>query len=345
MAKETGMAGGKKESGVPRVKISYSFLKILTGSDLSRRRLPLMSAISRNAGPVVWLTACGHGDEVSGIVIIQEVFRRIRRRMISGAVYAFPLMNPLGFETGTRTITMSREDLNRSFPGSATGSLGERIADRIFGTIVDTSPTLVLDLHNDWLESIPYVLIDRDPGGQHKDAYKKTIEVGKRAGFCVIVDTEEIKKTLSHSLLLRDIPSLTLELGGPYVVNQTNIEYGLEAMWNILAYLGMTEPREKPFTYPLPARYGDGRLLRYADKPYGSKTGIIRFLVQPGDDVAAGQPFARIVNAFGKHQETVTAASDAIVLGHSDSAAAFPGMPIMAFGVLPERPAARKEGT
>ena len=331
------MAKSKRAPKGSSVRISYSFMKILTGSDLSRRRLPVMSAISESLGPVVWLTACGHGDEVSGIVIIQEVFRKIRRQMVCGAVHAFPLMNPLGFETRTRNITVSREDLNRSFPGSVTGSLGERIAHRIFSAIVETSPTLVLDLHSDWIESIPYVLIDRDPGGPHKAAYKKTIEAGKHAGFCLIVDSEELTKTLSHSLLLKGVPSLTLELGGPYSVNQANVSHGLEAIWNMLAYLGVTGPRDSTFSYPLPPGYRDAKLLKYSDKPYGSKTGIIRFLVNPGDEIKAGQPFAKIVNAFGKHQETVTAINDAIVLGHSDSAAAFPGMPIMAFGVPPER--------
>ncbi len=42
-------------------KIKYSFLKILTGSDLSRRRLPLMIVVSPKPGPVLWLTACVHG--------------------------------------------------------------------------------------------------------------------------------------------------------------------------------------------------------------------------------------------------------------------------------------------
>ncbi|HUU84103.1 MAG TPA: hypothetical protein VM243_11425, partial [Phycisphaerae bacterium] len=36
---------------------------------------------------------------------------------------------------------------------------------------------------------------------------------------------------------------------------------------------------------------------------------------------------------FGRQQEMVTAVDDALVLGHSDSSAAFPGMPIMAFGI------------
>src|SRR5512139_998296 len=125
-----------------KVSNHFSFKKILTGSDLARRRLPLMCATSENPGPVVWLTACSHGDEVSGIVVIQEVFRSIRRKLIRGCVQAFPLMNPLGFESGMRHITMSGEDLNRSFPGNAHGTLGERIAHKIFDTITATKPDL-----------------------------------------------------------------------------------------------------------------------------------------------------------------------------------------------------------
>lgn len=315
------------------VKIHYSFKKIMTGSDLSRRRLPLMSAMSKNLGPLVWLTACGHGDEVSGIVVIQEIFKSIRRLLLCGTVQAFPLMNPLGFETGSRNITMSREDLNRSFPGNPNGSLGERIANRIFSTIIEVRPTLVLDLHNDWIESIPYVLLDHDPGGKHKVAYEEAIHAGKEARLCLIGDAEELDRSLSFNLLLHDIPALTLELGKPRVVSESNVTYGIEAIWNILAHLGMVAPRDKLFRYPLPPGFGQGKLLRYSDKPYSSRTGIIRFLAKPGDVVKVGKPLAKIVNAFGRHQETITAIKDAIVLGHSDSSAAFPGMPIMAFGI------------
>ena len=155
-------------------KIKYSFLKILTGSDLSRRRLPFMSIESINPGPVVWLTGCMHGDEVTGIVTIQEVFKKIQKQLLlKGALYAFPLMNPIGFEAASRNITISREDLNRSFPGSKNGSLAERIADKIFTTIEQTKPTLVLDLHNDWMKSIPYAIIDPKPKQTDKQIYEK----------------------------------------------------------------------------------------------------------------------------------------------------------------------------
>jgi predicted deacylase len=71
----------------------------------------------------VWLTVCAHGDEVRGIALIQEAFRSIRRRLLKGAFMAFPMMNPLGFETRSCQITMSGEcDELRG------GDLGERSA-------------------------------------------------------------------------------------------------------------------------------------------------------------------------------------------------------------------------
>lgn len=329
------MARKEQTGTTARVRLRYSFLKILTGSDLSQRRLPVMSATSGEPGPVVWLTACGHGDEICGMVIIQEVFRKIRRSLVHGAVHAFPLMNPIGFETGSRHITVSREDLNRSFPGDVAGSLGRRIAHRILSTIMETSPSLVLDLHNDWAKSIPYVLLDpksRSRPVSHA-AYQRTQVLARQTGFVAIVDTDELTSTLSYSLLANDVPALTLELGEPYVINEANVEFGVKAIWNVLAYLGMIPPQETPFSYPLPRAYRPGAIFRYSDKPYSSKSGIVRFLAAPGDEVKGGQPFARIVNAFGKHQETVKTTHDAIVLGHSDSSVVFPGMPIMAFGM------------
>jgi predicted deacylase len=320
------------------VKTHYTFLKLPTGSDLSRRRLPLMSAIGPQLGPVIWLTACSHGNEVGGIVVIQEVFKQLRRRLQCGIVYAFPLMNPLGFEAVSRHIIPSQEDLNRSFPGSPTGSLGERIAHRILSTILDTAPSLVLDLHNDWIRSIPYGVVDAKPGSLHSTVYDTTLSLASQLGLCLIADTEQLSRSLSYNLLVHDIPALTLELGESYVVNERNVACGVEAVWNMLSAFGMITPPEPPFHYPLPAAYSQGVLLGYADKPYSSHSGIIRFLAKPGEVLSAGQPFATVLNTFGKHLETVRVPTDSLVLGHSDSSAVFPGMPIMAFGIAPHQP-------
>jgi predicted deacylase len=327
------MAPEEEDAHTASPKIKYSFLRILTGSDLSRRRLPLMAVESPRPGPVLWLTACVHGDEVGGIVIIHELFKRVRKQLVRGALCAFPLMNPLGFETASRDIILSKEDLNRSFPGNAEGSIAERIADTTFTTICRTTPTLVLDLHNDWRKSIPYTLIDPRPGQVDETVYRRAEEFGTHTGLLPILDTDILKKSLTYSLLQHNIPALTLELGEPYVVNEKNIEYGVSAIWNILMHLEMVKQVNEPFRFPVPESYR-GKILTYSQDPLSSTSGIIRFLAKPGDLVHQGQPVAKIYNTFGKLLETVRALHEGIVLGHSDFSVAFPGVPVMAFGII-----------
>ena len=321
----------------PKPGVRFTFLDILTGSDLSRRRLPLMIATGKEPGPTVWMTACGHGDEVGGMVIIQEVFKRLRRRpLLRGALFAFPLMNPIGFETASRNITLTEEDLNRCFPGDPKGSLGQRIAHRIFSRIMETGPSLVLDLHNDWIRSIPYTLLDPYPGRHQRNAHDMARHFSRLTGFPVITDVEEVHSSLSCSLIRRNVPALTLELGESYVVNEIQTERGLRAVWNILAHIGLVPADTPPVTYPLPPVF-KGRVLRYSDKPHSATSGIIRFLARPGDIVTARQSIAKTYNAFGKMQETLIALDDGIVLGHTDSSVVFPGMPVMAFGIRAPR--------
>ncbi len=314
------------------MKIRYSFLRLLTGSDLAWRRLPFMSAQSPEPGPAVWLTACAHGDEVGGVVIIQEIFKKIRRQLQRGAVYAFPLMNPIGFEIASREVPLSKEDLNRAFPGNATGGLADRIAEKIFTGIMQTTPTLVLDLHNDWRRSIPYCVIDPCAGDDNQCRHEQVQEFARLTGLLLIEETEAVRHTLSWSLRQRGVPALTLELGESYIVNESNIDCGVKSVWNLLAHLEMVPPMPEVYCYAVPEPYR-GRLLRYADRPLSSSSGIVRFATRPGSVVRKGQTVARIHNTFGKLLETVAAPQDGIVLGQTDASVAFPGVPLIAFGV------------
>lgn len=320
-------------------KINYSFSRILTGSDLSSRRLAIMKADGEKPGPVVWLTGCVHGDEVVGIVIIQEIFKMLKRApLLKGTVYAFPLMNPIGFESTTRGITMSEEDLNRAFPGDKNGTLAERIADKIFSTIMETKPTVVLDIHNDWVNAIPYMLIDPSPGIKHKEAYEKTKLFSTKLGFLILnekeddKDVEELKRTLSGSLILHDVPAITLEIGGSStlssIVKEIDVEDGVKAIWDMLTFLEMVEPVQREFNVQIPNMY-KGKTLQYSHQPVASTSGIIRFLVKPGDLVKKDQPMARIYNVLGKLQETIKAEHDCIILGHTDFSKSYPGAEVI----------------
>lgn len=320
-------------------KIEYTLITVLTGSDLSNRRLAYMRAVTKKNGPVIWLTGCVHGDEIGGIVIIQEIFKRLRQLpLLKGAVHALPLMNPIGFETASRHITLSEEDLNRSFPGDENGSLAQRLAQTIFTLINKTKPSLVLDLHNDWLNSIPYTLLDPYFGWKSRFAYKTAKNYSHKFGFAVINEQEEandlieLKKTLSGSLLEQNIPALTLELGGANVVGEANVNDGVKAIWDFLVALGMAQPFKQEYNYKLPP-FLKNKILSY-EHALSQTSGVIRFLAKPGDIVYANQPLARVYNVFGKLQETIKAKHKSIVLGHFDYAVAFPGTDIVALGII-----------
>ena len=314
------------------MKTHYSFLRILTGADLAIRRLPVMRAESDRPGPVVWLTACMHGEEVGGMALIHDLFNRLRKNGLhKGQIYSFPLMNPWGFETMGRNVHPTQEDLNRCFPGNPHGTLAERMAQKVFDAILDTGPSL--DLHHDWVRSVPYGLLDPWHDKLSRTAWEESRQWLSHCDMLQVSDHETISGSLTHNLLARGIPALTFELGESFRINEPQIRFGVEVVWKILERLGMVDPMPNPPRPPLP-RPCDGRLLEYAGGPVTAEAGIIRYQVLPGEIVRKNQPIARIYNSFGKQLKTLKAPAKAVVLGYRDYAMVFPGMPVMAFGLI-----------
>jgi predicted deacylase len=326
------------------MKPKYSFINILTGSDLSTRRLALMEIKSLKSGPVIWLTGAVHGDEIGGIFIIQEIFKRLRKSpLLKGKIYAFPLMNPVGFENVTRGIAITEEDLNRSFPGDKEGTLAERIAAKIFTNITESKPDIVLDIHNDWLNTIPWVEIDPNPGPKNKRAYEKAKLYAFKIGLPIINELEDaaqaqnLQRSLSGSLLLNNIPALTLEVGGASTVSsiarEKDIQDGTKAIWDLLTFLGMVKPFKAEFNNQIPDNYKN-KILRYSHQPDASKSGIIKYLVKPGQIVKKDQPVAKIYNVFGKLLETLTSQENSLILGHWDYSVSYPGAELISFAII-----------
>ena len=247
---------------------------------------------------------------------------------------AFPIVNPGGFEQVSRYLPYSSEDLNRLFPGNERGSLGERIAAIIFNKIVEDKPALVLDLHNDWIRSIPYTLLDRDYSiFSDQEAVNKLNDHAFILGFPVVVDNERIPGSLSGMLLKAGIPALTLELGASNYVSEINIERGVAAISRLFKDIGVL--RNGQYDQTAERNMQERELLLYSQSPLSSTSGIIRFYTGAGDRVKKGQMIAKIYNAFGKMQEVLNAENDGLVLGCSDHSLAFPGFPVMAFGLDP----------
>jgi predicted deacylase len=138
--------------------------------DLPVARLPTQTHLSlpvaiihgARPGPTLWLSAALHGDEIGGVEIIRRVLSRVSAPRLDGSLIAVPIVNVFGFISQSRYLP-DRRDLNRSFPGSARGSLAARLA-HLFMTEVVKQCTHGIDLHtgSSHRRNLPQIRADLD---------------------------------------------------------------------------------------------------------------------------------------------------------------------------------------
>ena len=100
----------------------------------------------RRPGPVLFVSAAVHGDEVIGVEIARRVLRAPQLDTLRGTLMVIPIVNTFGFLNNSRYMP-DRRDLNRVFPGSESGSLASRLA-HLFMTEVVNRAEFGIDLHS-----------------------------------------------------------------------------------------------------------------------------------------------------------------------------------------------------
>jgi hypothetical protein len=107
--------------------------------------LPVHVLHGSQPGPTMFVCAAIHGDELNGVEIIRRLLRTLDPKSIGGTLLCVPVVNVFGFISRSRYLP-DRRDLNRSFPGSATGSLAARLAHLFLSELVKRSQ-IGIDLH------------------------------------------------------------------------------------------------------------------------------------------------------------------------------------------------------
>lgn len=103
------------------------------GADMygREREIPLLIIRGTHDGPILWLNGATHGDEPEGPFSIFMALKELDPRRLRGTVVAVPVMNVQAFTAGQRgdPLDTFAHDMNRIYPGKATGYPTERIAD------------------------------------------------------------------------------------------------------------------------------------------------------------------------------------------------------------------------
>ncbi|HEX5770636.1 MAG TPA: succinylglutamate desuccinylase/aspartoacylase family protein [Nocardioidaceae bacterium] len=287
-------AGSAKEVELP-------ITRLVTGADVS---LPVRIVHGREDGPVVWVNAAIHGDEVVGIEVIRRVLGTLSPKTLRGTLVAVPIVNVLGFMTGDRYLP-DRRDLNRSFPGSARGSLASRIA-HLFMTEVVAKCEVGIDLHtgSDRRANLPQVRADLDD--------PRTRQLSEAFGAPVILHARIRDGSLRHAAREKGATVLVYEGGEAWRFDDYAIDAGVTGVRRVLASLGMVDPLEEdPPTASVECRQSGWVRAR--------GTGILQLDVDLGQQVEEGQRLGGLSDSVGRRVRLVHADRSGIVIGMTNA--------------------------
>lgn len=278
--------------------------------DLPVSRLPTQTMLSLPItivngvvpGPKLWLSAAIHGDELNGVEIIRQVLEQIKPEKLRGTLLAVPIVNVFGFIEQSRYLP-DRRDLNRSFPGSETGSLASRLANIFMREIVSQS-THGIDLHTGAINRVNLPQIR----GNLQDP--ETHRCAKAFGTKIIMHSDTRDGSLRQAATKKGIPVLLYEAGEALRFNSEAIEIGVQGILKVMNCLDM---------YDLPDNSNELEPIEVSKTKWirASRGGIFHLRVKLGEQVAKKQELGIITDAVGEYQVKVRASVEGIVLSYS----------------------------
>jgi len=272
--------------------------RLVTGTHIS---LPLRVFHGTHDGPTVWLSAAVHGDEVAGVEIIRRALEKIDARNLRGTIVAVPIVNVHGFLSGDRYLP-DRRDLNRSFPGSATGSLAGRLAN-LFMTQVVERCDVGIDLHtgSDHRTNLPQIRADLD------DPATRVLAEAFGAPFMLHAKLRD--GSMRAAATAAGATMLLFEGGEAWRLDEAAVAIGVRGIGRALRQLDMIDDELLELPVAIESRSSGWIRAR--------RSGIASMHVGLGDRVEQGATLAEIHDSVGVRVSSMKATRSGLVIGHS----------------------------
>lgn len=275
-----------------RLKVSETY----TADPIS---IPVTVVRGRRPGPTLFMTASVHGDELNGVGIIRALLNDYDLSDLAGTLLAVPVANVPGFLQLERSLPDGR-DLNRSFPGSSSGSLTARVAHILFQQVIRRSD-FGLDLHTGGGErsNYPHVRADLDD--------PRVAELARAFGPRLVIHGTGPDRSLRRTAVRHGVATIVYEAGGPRRLEKPFIRAGLKGATNVLAHLKMIDGPVTP-----PPICLEARKTQWLRAKVG---GILDLKVELGQPVRRGDVISVNTNPFGRERSQLEASFSGIVIG------------------------------
>jgi uncharacterized protein len=291
------LAGQKVLPG-ERKTIDLVVGKLYTHSPIT---MPVQVLCGHQAGPVMFISAAIHGDELNGVEIIRRLLKVPALKRLKGTLIAVPIVNLHGFINQSRYLP-DRRDLNRSFPGSEKGSLAGRVARLFLDEIVERC-THGIDLHTGAIHrsNLPQIRANLDD--------EETLTLAKAFGTPVVLNSNLRDGSLREAASKKGIPVLLYEAGEALRFDELSIRGGVNGVLRVMRQLNMLPAARKKNQF-------DPIVARSSAWVRAPQDGIFRTQVKQGDRVQKDQTLLAVVSdPFGESEVEIWAPFSGIIIG------------------------------
>jgi len=309
------LAGNAAKPGT-RSRVQIPLPDLPNGAPIS---LPVKVFHGVEEGPVVWISAAVHGDEINGVDIVRRIVPALEPTFMRGTVLVVPIVDVYGFNRGSRYLP-DRRDLNRSFPGSARGSLASRVAHRFRVSIVERCDAGI-DLHS--------AAVGRINLPQVRGVLKDPLfaELAHAFGAHVTMNSRTIDGSMRKLATTRGIPYLLFEGGAANQFDGLSTDVGAAGCLRALEHLGVID--DAPPRDIEPIVVAKGSWIR------APRSGVIEMQTYLGAMVTKGDVIAHISDTFGDDAAPIKASADGIVVGLAQNPLVHGGDAMVHIGRLP----------
>lgn len=259
---------------------------------------------SKNPGPTILVMGGVHGDEINGVEIVrQSLVNNYFENLKSGSAIVIPILNVYGFINFSRDASEGK-DVNRSFPGSMSGSLASRVAATLTKKILPLVD-FGIDFHTGGSSRYNYPQIRYTLGDE--SAY----DLAKAFGAPYLIGKPNLAKTLRKVGKGMGIPILVFEGGESLRLDGFSISHGLKGLKRVLIKKGMLEGEAADV----------GRQLHFNKTSWirADKSGLFRWNQQSGARVSKGEPLGEIHSPYGESSVTIYAKRSGYLIGHNNA--------------------------
>ncbi len=262
-------------------------------------QVPVIVHRAKNDGPTLLLMAGMHGDEINGMEIIRRVIRKGWNRPNAGTVICIPVFNIFGFLNVSRELPDGR-DLNRSFPGSNSGSLASQFA---YHFMKEIAPVVdyVIDFHTGSAQ--------RNNFSQIRCVFsdEESLALAQVFNPPFIIHSSYISKSIRESMNKRKKKILLFEGGKTNSIEEKVVNEGLDGIKRMLEHLQMRTFKFDNSLNREPIYIKNSRWIR------ASHAGMFCLMVENGAQVSVGTILGIITDPFGKIERKVKSTIDGFV--------------------------------